>query len=384
MDPVGEAWATLNRRPGRTLLSALASAFGIGVLVLTAGLTSTLSQTVAAEFDALRATEVVVTPMAGAPRLPPDAESSVTRIDGVRSAGLIVSLGSSAVRRTTIDLGEPPLSVEMIAASPDALVTLGITFSSGRLYDAFHTERWPNVAIVGKNAAQRLGLAPADGTASISIDGTPYLLIGIADSVLRRPGYAGSIFIPIVKDIDAETAGGVEELLIETEPGAATVVALQAPVAIKPTAPTDVQASAPPDPKSFRRTIEANLQAALLAIGATVLIIGLFGIGNAAFVSVLERTTEIGVLRSIGARPAHIWLQITVETALVGAIGGVIGTSLAVTALVMVSAQQGWSPTMDQAVPLAGPLAGAVMGTIAGILPARRAIRVQPLEALRL
>ncbi len=287
-------------------------------------------------------------------------------------------------RRTTIQTGESTVTADILAVSPSALHVLGVELSSGRLYDTFHTTHAPNVAILGEGAARRLGISHTDGTASITINSRPYTVIGIAATVTRRPAYTGMILIPLTDEPRSPAEANLEELLIETAPGAASVVASQAAVAISPHTPDQFTITAPPDASTFRQGIETTLRSTLLALGGVILIIGLLGIANATFVSVLERTNEIGIRRAIGARPLHISLQVLTESGITGGIGGLIGTSLAITTLVALSATNGWTPTLTATLLPLGPALGAITGCLAGIPPARRATRIQPTQALRL
>ncbi|MEX0865622.1 MAG: ABC transporter permease [Acidimicrobiia bacterium] len=384
VDPVREAWATLAQRPGRTLLTATASALGVGVLVLTVGLTDTLARQVSDEFDALRATEVVVRPALGGSNLAASAEQRVSGINGVERLGTIVRLGPAAIGRTTIKTGEPTVSADVLAVTPGALDALGLTLRNGRHFDFFHTTQAPQVVILGAGVAQRLGIQSPDGTAAVLINDQPHVIIGIADEVTRRPAYTGVVIIPLTNEPRSPTESNLEELLIQTAPGAASVVAQQVAVAISPHAPETLETTFPPDATAFRQGIETSLRSSLLALGVTILIIGLLGIANASFISVLERTSEIGVRRAIGARPSHIWLQVLTESGLTGGIGGTIGSSLAIITLVALTTMSGWTPTITSAVPVLGPLMGACAGCLAGLAPARRATRIQPTEALRL
>ncbi len=383
LDIIGESWMTIAHRPGRTLLAASASALGIAVLVTTIGITQTLSNQVTDQFDALRATQVLVRSADTAQEsMPIEADVSVNRIDGVVSSGMISRIGALAVRHP----GNPEsaLSVDIVAATPAALEVLELTLSSGRLYDGFHQANTPNVVLVGKDIATRLGFASPDGTASLTIDGDRFLILGIVDNVGRRPAMQGELIIPLTTSYRTRENRNLEEFLVKTTPGAAGVVAERIPYAIMPTAPDDITTSAPPDPTTFRRGVEDNLRTSLIAIGLTVLVVGLLSIANAAFVSVLERSQEIGVRRALGARPIHIWLQVVVETAAIGAIGGLVGSSLATIALVTISTVQQWTPSIPAIIPFAGPALGALAGILAGFIPARRAIQIHPTEALRL
>lgn len=99
--------------------------------------------------------------------------------------------------------------------------------------------------------------------------------------------------------------------------------------------------------------------------------------------SVLERTGEIGLRRALGARARHITLQFLAESGVLGALGGIVGTSLGVVTVVGVAVARDWTPVVHPATAATAPVAGLVTGVLAGLYPAWRASRIQPAEALR-
>ena len=110
---------------------------------------------------------------------------------------------------------------------------------------------------------------------------------------------------------------------------------------------------------------------------------GTIGIANITLVSVIVRTSEVGLRRSIGASRGHIAAQSLFESASVGVIGGILGASLGILAVVAVSAYHLWTPVLDPIVPVLAPLVGGLIGLMAGTYPALHAAQMGPLEALR-
>jgi len=98
---------------------------------------------------------------------------------------------------------------------------------------------------------------------------------------------------------------------------------------------------------------------------------------------VLERRSEIGVRRALGARRRHIASQFLTESATLGTLGGILGTSLGILVVVFVSAQRDWTTTLDPRLTIPAPIIGAVTGLLAGLQPSWRAARITPATALR-
>lgn len=130
------------------------------------------------------------------------------------------------------------------------------------------------------------------------------------------------------------------------------------------------------------------LELAVWVIGIFTLLTGIVGVSNIMFVSVRERTHEIGIRRAIGAKPRSVLAQILAEsvavTAIFGYIGIVAGTFvLQIIASVIGDVEGFRNPTVDISIAVKVTVALIVAGAVAGLFPALKAIKVKPVEALR-
>lgn len=120
-----------------------------------------------------------------------------------------------------------------------------------------------------------------------------------------------------------------------------------------------------------------------MVLGGVSLLVGAIGIANVTLVSVMERTGEIGLRRSLGASRRHIALQFLAESSAIGFVGGILGASVGVLVVVAVAAYNSWTPVLDAAIVLATPIVGMIVGLAAGSYPASRAAHLEPVDALR-
>ena len=132
-----------------------------------------------------------------------------------------------------------------------------------------------------------------------------------------------------------------------------------------------------------------QLRLAVWIIGLLTLLTGIVGVSNIMFVSVRERTHEIGIRRAIGAKPRSIVMQVITESVAVTAIFGYIGIFLGIIVLQVINHFVGddtegfKNPTVDISMAVQVTLALIVSGAIAGLFPALKATKVKPVEALR-
>lgn len=396
-DLFGEAGAAISRRPGRSLLTALGTVVGVGAFVATTGLASTAKAQVSERFDALAATEVRVLDReanmwgwSGNNReaeLPftADASARLERLNGVAAAGVYwkVTDDDLDVRRLP-DPSRRPLAIDVMAATPGALAAAHPTMRTGALYDEFHEQRGERVAVLGRVVADELGIVRVDNQPAVFIGQRAYTVMGIIEDVDRNPELVRAVILPgSTARADFENDGARYSVLIEVAPGAAQVIAGQAAMALRPHDPDRLEVLAPPDPGRLRQSIEDDITGLLYGLAGLALLVGMIGIANTTLVAVLERRSEIGVRRALGARRRHIAGQFLTESATLGLLGGILGTSLGILAVVIVSAQRDWTTTIDPLMTLPAPIIGAVTGLLAGLQPALRAARIAPATALR-
>jgi len=392
VDLLDEASAGLFARPGRMILTVSGTVIGIAALVATLGLARTAGNRILGRFDELAATEIYVTTKPAADgenpeSLPWDSPTRMLRLEGVVAAGSLTTVDTNGALVSTSPISDPTSQTEfelpVQAASPGTFDAVRAKIATGRFFDDGNSQRSDHVAVLGSGAAIRLGVTSVAQMPALRVGDDLYSIIGIINSVARQQDLMGAVIIP---EGTARKEYGVttpDLIVIETQIGAAALIAQQAPLALRPDDVTVLKVASPSEPKRVRDAVVNDLNTLFLLLGGVSLLVGAIGIANVTLVSVIERTGEIGLRRAIGATRLHISAQFLVESTAMGFVGGVIGASLGTFVVVGVAALQGWTPVLNPLMPILAPVGGAAIGLFSGTYPALRAARMEPVAALR-
>lgn len=391
-DALGEAFTSIAARP----LAATATGFGtlvaVGWFVAVLGLVSTVSGQVASAFTQQLPTAVWV---AGpVPKLldapfpfPGDVERRVDALSGVVASGVYwpVRLGRPVVVSAG---GVRTTGPAVIAGSPGYLAAAGVTVAAGRLFDSWDQSHAAGVCLVGSVLARSLGISGVGSTHTIDINDASCVITGIVSRAVRQPSLLRSVVLPTstataLFGVPDQLAGARPTVLIETRPGAASLIAREAPYAINAARPHRLAVSVRPGPALLRRQVAAALSRLFVAVGWVGLAIGVVAIALAAAFGVLQRTPEFALRRAVGARRRHIAAQVLAESATVGLVGGLAGASLGVAAVVLIAKDVGWTPVVAPQALWPAPLIGPAVGMIAGMAPAIQAAWITPSAGLR-
>lgn len=388
-DLLREVTSGMIAKPGRSMLTALGTVLGVGTLIVILGLTSTASSRVSARFDAQAATTVRVLDNRAADsadRFPftREALDGTRRLNGVQGVALIFAPATSdEVRSAHPEQGDQQ-TIPILAASPSTWSTVGATFSGGAGFGDFQDDK--PVVVLGEGAATLLGVTGDGPPTAVTIGGRPFLVAGVLDGVDRRADLLLGAIVPsgIATTLWGEPSVKVgAQVIITTRPGAALQVADEAGLAMSYLAPDDVSVTPPPDPRLLRESVSDDLQGLFYALAGISLLIGAVGIANTTLVAVMERSSEIGLRRALGAKGRHIATQVIAESAGLGALGGIVGSSAGLLAIVLIALARDWSPVVNPGHLVWAPLLGLVTGSVAGLYPAVRAIQIEPSQALR-
>jgi putative ABC transport system permease protein len=380
----------LRTRKLRAGLSALGIAIGVAAIVAVLGLSSSSEAELLAQIDRLGTNLLTVTngqTLGGdTAELPVAAPGMISRIGPVTAAQYTGRIGAMFAYRSPLipTINTNALSVR--ATSLDLPTVVGTSMAQGRFLNQA-TASEP-VAVLGATAAARLGIDRLYPGERIRIGpaariGQWFYLTGILQPAVLAPEIDASVLIGFSA---AQTYLGFDGHPSEIYLRAATdqVNAVHAVLAAtaNPEHPNQVTVSQPSDALVARAAAKSALNGLFLGLGAVSLLVGAVGVANIMIISVLERRSEIGLRRSLGATRGHIRLQFLSEAILLSTLGGAIGvaTGAAATAIY---AHSKHGQTVVPTIAWAGGLGAALLiGAVAGLLPALRAARMSPTQAL--
>jgi putative ABC transport system permease protein len=375
----------LRTRRLRAALSSLGIAIGVAAIVAVLGLSSSSQAGLLAEIDRLGTNLLTVAPgqdFAGSTAsLPTTAPAMITRIAPVTQAQYVGTTDAKAYRNPFIpNVNTNGLSVQ--AASLELPRAVGSSVARGRYLNAATATK--PVAVLGATAAERLGIDRIARGTRIWVGGQWFYVAGILRAAPLTPEIDTAILVGVPA---AETYLGFDghPTTIYVRARTDQVSAVQSVLAAtaNPENPNEVQVSRPSDILVARAKAKSALNTLFLGLGAVSLLVGAVGVANIMIISVLERRSEIGLRRALGATRNHIRVQFLAEAVLLALLGGVVGVALGVLATVVYASTKGWSIVVPPVAWAGGFAAALAIGAVAGLVPALRAARLSPTDALR-
>lgn len=383
LDVLRTAWLGISGRPQRTALAALGIALGIAALTALTGAAASNRAQLLIELDRMGADLAVVAPGVGPDQelvpLPESAPQTISRQPGVDRVGVLEAApaGLAVYRSDLVPEGQTN-SLRVLVARPDLMAAVDATLASGRWFD--EATRTLPVTVLGATAAERLGVAVGD---RVWLGDQWYGVVGILDSAgLAADLDAAAILGDAWVREELAGTGLIEAVYVRAEPGLIAEVRAVLAAAASPGSPF-VSVSAVPDLAQARDATDDSLSTLGVVLGGIALLVGGVGIANTMVVAVMERRGEIGLRRSLGARPGQIAGQFVTEAVMLSSIGGLAGLLLGSVAAGGIAVLGGQPVVLPSEVLLLGPALSVVVGALAGLHPALRAARLTPTEALR-
>ncbi len=375
----------LRTRRMRAGLSALGIAIGVAAIVAVLGLSSSSQAGLLSEIERLGTNLLTVSngqSFAGkTAELPLVAPAMVARIAPVESVAETGKLEGDVYRSPLIPAVETnALSVQ--AASLGLLRTLGIGVVQGSYLNAA-TVREP-AAVLGAAAAQRLGIDHLYPGERIWAASQWLYLVGILGPSVLVPEIESSVLVGFsAAERYMRFNGHSTTVYLRAQNSQVAAVQSVLAATADPEAPNEVDVSQPSAALTARADAEGAFNGLFLGLGAVALLVGAVGVANIMVISVLERRSEIGLRRALGATRGQIRTQFLSEAILLALGGGAAGVAAGALATAIYASAKGWAIVIPTLAWAGGFGAALLIGALAGLLPALRAARLSPTEALR-
>ena len=388
-DLLGVAWTGLTARKVRTLLIMLGPIIGVAAMVGAVGLTESAKGALKQQLAAL-GTNLIIAQAGGTfgsqnPTFPGDAVQRVHAIPTVLSAAATTNL--SGVIATPTQGGSTyyqAFPVPVRAADLNLPSVLKVPLLDGRWLDKADNNQHLLSVVIGAGLATKYAYLPGE-TRTIRLNSTNFGVVGELGPVALDPQLDNAAFVTqwAAKNVFG-TDGKPNQLYVRADPGTTQETANAIPKAISLGGPQQASTNVPTDVLQAASQADKTLQQVALFAGLLALAVGGLGIANVMSISVIQRSSEIGIRRAVGHSRSKIGGQFVLESLFVGLLGGLLGAALGVGVVYLVSTFAHWIVEIAYSrIPLWMGLA-LLVSVVAGLYPSIKAARLEPLETLRL
>ncbi|MGD0524383.1 MAG: ABC transporter permease [Polyangiaceae bacterium] len=402
LDGIRLALRAIARNPLRASLTVLGILIGVAAVILVTALGSGARDSVGAQIQSLGSNIIFVLPRSSAASGSRGAQGSGVRLseeDGraiMRETTSIVALAPALRAAGQMVYGDKNWNTSIIGTTTPYLQVGGWTMERGAMWDTRDEVVKSKVLVLGSSVARELFGNEDPVGRTVRIGRYPYRVLGVLASKGEAP-FGGD-----QDDCALTPIGTFRSRVSRTPPGFAGVLMLSASSPETTDRAVDqieailrqrhhIDADRDPDfeihtQKEFaeiQQTVFGLLTALLIGVAAVSLVVGGIGVMNIMLVSVTERTREIGIRMAIGAREGNIQAQFLIESVVLALIGGLVGTIIAIVVVAGVAKVLGWAMPLDPKPILISIAVSGGIGVGFGFFPARRAAKLDPIEALR-
>lgn len=370
-----------NRR--RVLLTVAVIAVGVASLVGIQTAVAVLSARIAGTFD--RAGTSLFTIQAEDDAPPVTLRQARDFLSGPLQSASVWAVKDKRAQIVCDGVATDPV-VRVITCDAQYLAVQGVGISSGRNFSEREVETRQPVALIGENVRKKL-FGSEDGVgAQISCLGRRYRIVGVIDrqGAMFGESLDGTVLVPIdgvpVSWCVTVRASDGEPL---SEAVAGATARMAAVRLLPPGAKADFEIVQADSTQALFDALRGKLSLVALAIGLVTMLGASIGLMNSMLVSVRERTREIGTRRALGARARSIAGQFLMESVLIGQLGNVAGVILGLLFGALTALAMDGRFIVPWLWLLAATALSLVVGLLSGLLPARRAAALDPVEALR-
>ena len=388
-DLLGVAWTGLRARKARTLLIMLGPIIGVAAMVGAVGLTESAKGALQQQLAQL-GTNLIIAQAGGTfgsqnPTFPSDVVHRVEALRTVESAAATTNLSGVVTQPISGDSSYyQAFPVPVRAAGLALPAVLNVPLLDGRWLDTADVSLHLPAAVIGAGVAKEYGYLPGE-IRTIVLNDTNFGVVGVLGQVPLDPSLDDAVFVTqwAAQNILGSN-GDPNQVYIRAQPGTTQETADAVPTAIGLGGPDETSTQVPSDVLQAAAQANKTLQQVAPFAGLLALTVGGLGIANVMSISVIQRSSEIGIRRAVGHTQGKIGAQFLLESIFVGVLGGLVGAVVGVGVVYLVSAFAGWVVVIAYSrIPLWMGLA-LVVSVLAGLYPSIKAARLEPLETLRL
>jgi putative ABC transport system permease protein len=394
------AFQSLRATKARAFLTGLGIVIGVGAVITMVALGSGAQAAVESQLDALGTDRLSVSPGQSYTNGVASIERARLTIEDARALEAAPALRAVApilTGRAQLQIGTANGNVDVIATLPALADIDRYTLANGRFISEGDVEQRRRVAILGSEIPSELnleGVSPGDLVGQqVQLRGVSFEVVG----VLEPSGIGGrddpneSVFIPLstgqfrifgtdrIQSISVRlaSANGMRDGLLDIE------AVLRSEHRLRPDQANDFRIQDNSEFLAARAEAGDTMTFLLAGIAAVSLLVGGIGIMNIMLVSVTERTHEIGLRKALGATKRTVLAQFLLEAVVLCVIGGVIGVGAGYGAAHFIGGLNDWPMSVSMESVLIAVGFSAAIGIFFGVLPAKRAAQLDPIEALR-
>ena len=388
---VGVAIAGLTARKIRTFLIMLGPVLGVAAIVSAIGINESSKGDLKAKLREL-GTDLIVANAQDAiggfgsdPKIPAEAADRVARLPDVTSVTGTLQLSNIVTLpfEAAYDYYRA-FPVPVIATHLNLPETMDVPMVSGRFLNEYDEASAARVAVIGKDLAEEYGYI-ANEQRSIQVGGLDYGVVGVLDYVLLEPSMDSAVFLTFanaVEDWDVDEPDPTR--LYIRAPTNTRYVAQEVPTVVSLGGPDGANTRVPTDLLDAQSQVDENLNNLTKLMGGLALIVGGVGIANVMSISVIQRSSEIGIRRALGHSRGTIAMQFLVEALVVGVLGGILGAGAGAGVVWLVSEMRDYTMILSVSGLFRWGLVSVAVAVVAGLYPSTKAARLEPLETLRL
>lgn len=389
-DLVRVAMVGLLARKVRTLLLLLGPMIGVAAIIAAVGLTDSAKGDLKAKVAELGTNLIEASASSSFggqnPTLPDDVVERALTVTTVESVAPIVELSNIIV--TPYEEAREKyetVPIPVVAAGTELPAVLEVPLVSGRWLNSFDEESSARSAVIGVGLAREFGVLPEE-LRTIDVGGFDYTVVGILDSVQLEPGFDTAVFVAFSSAENDFLDDDIlpNKIYARVDPARVDESAAALTTAIGLGGPDEVKTDVKSEALELAAQSDRQLQLIVVSMGLLAIIVGGLGIANVMSISVIQRSSEIGIRRALGHTRRIIAVQFLLEAIVVGVIGGVCGVLLGMLSIFVGASIAGWVFVMAPWLAPAGIVLAITISVMAGLYPARRAARLEPLETLRL